>query len=74
MLPPATLRLVLRAVLVGVTSLLVQLQQSATWDSALLRSAIVAAILAALEVATPLNAVVGLAKTAVLHKKPVAKP
>lgn len=64
------IRLALRAVLVGVTSLLVQLQQSAEWDNALLRSAITAAILAALEALTPLNAVVGVGKTSTLHKLP----
>lgn len=55
-------RLGLRAALVGVTSLLVQLQQSAAWDGALLRAAITGAVLAALEVLTPLNALVGVAK------------
>lgn len=63
-------RLALRAVLVGVTSLVVQLQQNAAWDTALLRSAIIGAILAALEVFTPVNAVVGPNKTAAVHKLP----
>ena len=58
-----TARLILRAALVAVTSLLVQLQASATWDAALLRSAIVAAVLSALEVLTPLNSTVGFGKT-----------
>lgn len=64
------LRVALRALLVGVTSLLVQLQQSAEWDQALLRSAIVAAVLAGLEVFTPINPVVGPGKTATIHKLP----
>lgn len=68
-----TIRLILRAVLVGVTSFLVQLQQSTNWDNALWRAAIPAAILAALEVLTPLNAVVGPTKNATIHRKPVAK-
>lgn len=64
------IRLVLRAVLAGLLTLGTQLQQSAAWDNALLRSAIVAAVLAALEVFTPLNAVVGPTKTETVHKLP----
>lgn len=58
-----TVRLILRALVVGATTFGVQLQQSTVWDSALLRAAIVAAILAGLEALTPLNAVVGPGKT-----------
>lgn len=65
-----SIRLALRAVLVGVTSLAVQLQQNAAWDTALLRSAIIGAVLAALEVFTPVNAVVGPGKTEAVRKLP----
>lgn len=64
------LRLVLRAVLVGLITLGEQLQQSAAWDNALFRSAITGAILAALEVFTPLNALVGPTKTETTTKIP----
>lgn len=67
------IRLALRAVLVGVTSLLVQLQASAAWDNALWRSAIPAALLAGLEVVTPLNATVGIAKTAHVAADPAPR-
>lgn len=67
------IRVALRALLVGVTSLLVQLQQNAAWDTALLRSAIISAILAGLEVLTPLNTVVGPGKTETLRKLPAKK-
>lgn len=55
----APVRLALRALLVGFTSLAVQLQASAEWDNALIRSAIVSAVLATLEYLTPLNVAVG---------------
>lgn len=64
----ATWRLVLRAVLTGLTTLLIQLQQSSGWDTAVVEAAIVAGVLASLEALTPLNALVG------LGKKPEAKP
>lgn len=64
------IRLALRALLAGLLTLGTQLQQSAAWDNALLRSAIVAAVLAALEVFTPVNAVVGPGKTETVHKLP----
>ena len=57
-----TVRLILRALLVGVTTLLTQLQQSHGYTTSLVEGAIVAAVLAGLEVVTPLNAVVGLGK------------
>lgn len=59
-------RLVFRAVLAGVTTFCVQLQGSTSWDAAVLKAAIVAAILATAEALTPLNAVVGVGK----EKKP----
>lgn len=69
----ATWRLALRAVAVGLTSFLVQIQGSTAIDAAILKAAIVGGILAALEVLTPLNAVVGLNKTATVHKLPAKK-
>ena len=54
-----TARLIARAVIAAVLSLLAQLEASDTWDGALLRSAIAGAILAALEYLTPLNQTVG---------------
>jgi hypothetical protein len=58
-----TVRLVLRAIIAGVLALAAQLQASDNWDATLLRSGIVAAILAALEYLTPLNQLVGPGKT-----------
>ena len=57
-------RLVLRSLVAGLTVFLTQLQQSSTWDKSLIEGAITAGILSALEYGTPLNAVVGLGKTA----------
>lgn len=68
-----TIRLILRAVLVGVTTLLTQLQQSHGWSTALVEAAVVAAILAGLEVLTPLNALVGPLKSAGGDVPPPAK-
>ena len=59
----ATTRLVLRAIVAGVTVFLTQLQQSSTWDKGLIEGAIVAGVLAGLELVTPLNASVGVGKT-----------
>lgn len=59
----ASVRLVLRSVVAGLTVFLTQLQQSTTWDKSLIEGAITAGILAGLEFATPLNAVVGPGKT-----------
>lgn len=56
------LRLILRAILAGVTTFATQLQQSTNWDRSLISGAIVGAVLAAAEVLTPLNASVGVAK------------
>lgn len=58
-----TIRLILRALLVGGGVVIEQLQASATWDATVIRAAIVAGALAALEFFTPLNAVVGPGKT-----------
>ncbi len=58
-------RLVLRAVLVGATTLLVQLQQSDGWSAAVIEAAVVAGVLATLEALTPLNQLVGVGKKAV---------
>lgn len=54
-----TVRLVLRAIIAGLLALGAQLQASDNWDGTLIRSAVVAAMLAALEYLTPLNALVG---------------
>lgn len=64
------IRLALRALLAALLSLAVQLQQNAAWDNAVIRSAIIGAVLAALEVFTPVNAVVGPGKTETVHKLP----
>ena len=66
----ASLRLVLRSLVAGLTVFLTQLQQSTTWDKSLIEGAITAGILAGLEFATPLNAVVGPGKTAELVQEP----
>ena len=58
----ATWRLVLRAVLAGATTLLIQLQQSHGWTAAVVEAAVVAGVLATLEALTPLNAAVGVGK------------
>jgi len=60
----ATWRLAVRALAVGLTTLLVQLQQSSSWSTAVVEAAVVAAVLAALEVLTPVNALVGFGKKA----------
>lgn len=57
-----TVRLVVRALVVGLTTLLTQLQQSASWDKAIVEAAVVGGILAGLEVLTPLNPNVGVGK------------
>lgn len=59
----APLRLALRALIAGLTVFLTQLQQSATWDKGLVEGAIVAGVLAGLELVTPLNPSVGVGKT-----------
>lgn len=58
----APLRLALRALIAGLTVFLTQLQQSATWDKGLVEGAIVAGVLAGLELVTPLNPNVGVGK------------
>ena len=55
----AQLRLVLRALVAGLTVFLTQLQQSTTWDKSLIEAAITAGVLAGLEYGSPLNSVVG---------------
>jgi hypothetical protein len=60
------LRLVARAIAAGLLAFLSQVQASDSWDASLLRSAIVAGILAALEYLTPLNGTVGPGKTSSL--------
>lgn len=67
-------RVAARAALVGVTSLLAQLQASTSWDSALIRSGIISAVLAGLEVLTPLNGVVGPGKDAHVAADPTPAP
>lgn len=57
-----TVRLVIRALVVGLTVLLTQLQQSSGWDGAVWQSALAAGVLAALEYLTPLNPNVGVGK------------
>ena len=52
-------RLIARALVAGAAAFVAQLQASESWDAALLRSALIAAVLAAVEVLTPVNAVVG---------------
>lgn len=59
MLNNPTVRLVIRAVLAGVTTFCVQLQGSTSWDAAVVKAAIVAAVLATAEALTPLNSTVG---------------
>ena len=59
-----SIRLVLRALIAGLTVFLTQLQQSTTWDKSLIEAAITAGILAGLEYGSPLNAVVGPGKNA----------
>jgi hypothetical protein len=54
-----SVRLVLRALVAAVTTFATALQSSSTWDSSLLRGAIVGAVLAGLEYTTPLNPTVG---------------
>lgn len=56
------LRLALRALIAGLTVFLTQLQQSATWDKGLIEGALVAGVLASLELLTPLNPTVGVGK------------
>lgn len=56
-----TVRLIARAVVVALTSFLVQIQGAAVTTD-LLKSAIIGAVLAGLEVATPLNKTVGVKK------------
>ena len=58
-----TVRLIVRALLVGVVTAGEKLQSSSSWDRALIAGAIVGGVLAAAEVLTPLNATVGVAKT-----------
>lgn len=60
----AEVRLILRALIAGLTVFGTQLQQSSTWDKSLIEGAIVAGVLAGLEYGSPLNAVVGPGKTA----------
>lgn len=60
----ASLRLVLRSIVAGLTVFLTQLQQSTAWDRSLIEAAITAGVLAGLEYGTPLNAVVGPGKDA----------
>lgn len=55
-------RLALRALIAGLTVFLTQLQQSATWDKGLVEGALVAGVLAGLELVTPLNPNVGVGK------------
>lgn len=57
-----TVRLVIRALVVGLTVLLTQLQQSSGWDGAVWQSALAAGVLATLEYLTPLNPNVGVGK------------
>lgn len=59
----ATVRLVARALVAGLTVFLTQLQQSAAWDKGLIEGALVAGVLAGLELVTPLNASVGVGKS-----------
>lgn len=59
----APVRLALRALVAGLTVFLTQLQQSATWDKSLVEAALVAGVLAGLELVTPLNPSVGVGKT-----------
>jgi hypothetical protein len=56
-------RLALRALLVFVLSAAAQLQASDSWDGTVLRAALSAGVLAALEVFTKLNPSVGVGKT-----------
>jgi len=65
-----TVRLILRALLVGVASAAGQLQGSSSWDRSILVGAIVAGVLAAAEFLTPLNAVVGVNKTSSVTADP----
>lgn len=57
-----SVRLALRSLIAGLTVFLTQLQQSATWDKSLIEGAIVAGVLAGLELLTPLNPAVGVGK------------
>jgi len=65
-----TVRLILRALLVGVASAAGQLQSSSSWDRSILVGAIVAGVLAAAEVLTPLNSTVGPGKTSTVTVDP----
>lgn len=70
----ASVRLVLRALVAGLTVFLTQLQQSAAWDKSLIEAAITAGVLAGLEYGSPLNAVVGPGKDAkIVPEAPAAK-
>ncbi len=57
-----TVRWALRAALVGVSAFVVTLQGHDSWDSNVLRGAVVAAVLAAVEYFTKLNPNVGVGK------------
>lgn len=58
-----TVRLVVRALVAGLTTFATQLQGSTSWDAGLVKGAIVAGVLATLEYLTPLNPHVGVGKT-----------
>lgn len=58
----ATTRLIVRAVIVGVSTVLVQLSNSSSWSTAVIEAAVVAGVLAAVEALTPVNPSVGLGK------------
>ncbi len=55
-------RLVGRAIVAGLLSFLALLQASDSWDWSVVRAGLVGAVLAAVEVLTPLNATVGVNK------------
>lgn len=59
-----TVRLALRALVAGASVFIERVQGSADWNHALVSGALVAAALAAVEVFTPVNAIVGVGKTA----------
>lgn len=68
-----TIRLVLRALVAGLTVFLTQLQQSTAFSRSIIEAAITAGVLAGLEYGTPLNSVVGLGKTNEIVPEPKAK-
>lgn len=65
-----TVRTICRDVLAGIVVLLTQLQQGTPWLRSLIQGGLTTAVMLGAEVFTPLNAVVGPGKTAVVVQEP----